>query len=159
MGYYIFIGFYILIFSIVVGLLIGLIMLCAKQERQEKEKERAGFKEWLEKVNKAEKHNAIVEAKGTIADPWIQYNENFKKFLDLSKTKYEIDYRYAINNFGKTLEKEQVIIILEDYEVVVAAFGKWLNLKVEKELEEFQKKVDRKLQFIKLNEVKHGTTT
>jgi hypothetical protein len=36
MGYYIFIGFYILVFSIVVGLLIGLIMLCAKQERQEK---------------------------------------------------------------------------------------------------------------------------
>lgn len=130
-----------------------------KTRERKKEKERAGFKEWLEKANKAEKHNAIVEAKGTIPDPWILYNENFKKFLDLSKTKYEIDYRYVINNFEKTLEKEQVIIILEDYEVVVAAFDKWLNLKAEKEMEEFQKKVDRKLQFIKLNEVKHGTTT
>ena len=169
MGYYIFIGFYILVFSIVVGLLVGLIATYVKQEKQERErakerkrkreKERAGFKEWLEKANKAEKHNAIVEAKGTIPDPWILYNENFKKFLDLSKTKYEIDYRYVINNFEKTLEKEQVIIILEDYEVVVAAFDKWLNLKAEKEMEEFQKKVDRKLQFIKLNEVKHGTTT
>ena len=143
-------SFLALVFLIVFGVMIALITIniCDnKKEEREKRESRENFKTWLKRKNEAEIKNLIVENTGTIVEAYLQNNKEFKRFLNLSETKYVIKDYYQIDNIDKTIRRVKVLVLLEDEEVVRAAYTKWLILNCEKEQKKFDEKVDKKVEI------------
>ena len=143
-------SFLALVFLIVFGVMVALITIniCDnKKEEREKRESRENFKTWLKRKNEAEIKNLIVENTGTIVEAYLQNNKEFKRFLNLSETKYVIKDYYQIDNIDKTIRRVKVLVLLEDEEVVRAAYTKWLILNCEKEQKKFDEKVDKKVEI------------
>ena len=142
-------SFLALVFLIVFGVMIALITIniCDnKKEEREKRENRENLKTWLKRKNEAKIKNLIVENTGTIVEAYLQ-NKEFKRFLNLSETKYVIKDYYQIDDIDKTIRRVKVLVLLEDEEVVRAAYTKWLILNCEKEQKKFDEKVDKKVEI------------
>jgi len=153
-------SFLALVFLIVFGVMIALITInicdnkkeerekreSREKEEREKRENRENLKTWLKRKNEAKIKNLIVENTGTIVEAYLQ-NKEFKRFLNLSETKYVIKDYYQIDDIDKTIRRVKVLVLLEDEEVVRAAYTKWLILNCEKEQKKFDEKVDKKVEI------------